>query len=683
MRPSKVAILYQDNIFLTSFQEIHMRLCLLRSFLSITIIVLFSSAAAVAQDSPGQATLLDHGEFVPDIANFLQIGSTMPGGYSWDGKTVYFTSSLSGTPQMFRINEHGWPYQLTSFEDGIDLYSGGVPYFNLSWGGNLAIVGASVGGSEISQLILLDTRTGKTHQLTHRPDARYRVCMWAKDDRSIIYNSTEENGVDYHIYRMDIATGESEKIFGDTLDLAGGKYPVGLSQDGSRLIIERWNSNADKDFWLLDLNTGEYQKVNEDTSAVRYDAMTLMPDNKTIWLLCNANDEGITRLAKMKVGSPKVEFVEDGWLESKWEIDAMQVSRDYKYMTVQVNEEGYMRLKMREVESRRALPSPPLDGQMGGGVFADDGTCLISFEGPTRAPDVWRWDPATEELEQLTFSSYAGIDRELFSAPELISYTSFDGLEIPAFLYLPPGYQEGDKIPFIVYAHGGPSSQFKPKFIRSYQYLILNGYGVIAPNPRGSGGYGAEYMALDDYKLRKNSLKDYKAAVDWLLEKGYTEKGKIGIRGGSYGGYVVLGMITEYPDLFDAAIDAVGIANFKTFLENTRPDRRKNREAEYGPLSDPEFLAEISPIHKAQLIKTPLLVIHGVNDSRVPVGEARQVIQAITDNGGMVDSLFFSDEGHGIRKRVNIITSYRKQVAFLDTQLKTIEVPTEEEVTGQ
>lgn len=636
------------------------------------------SIPSSAQESAEPTTLLDHSEIAPDIATFLQIGSAKMAGYTWDGKTVFFSSSLSGTPQVFRINEHGWPYQLTTFEDGIDLFSDAVPFFTLSWGGKYAIVGASTGGSELSQLFLLNIHTGETLQLTHRPEARYRTCIWAKDDRSIIYNSTEENLVDYHIYQMDVATGESKKIFGNSEDLAGSKEPVSLSQDGSKLVIQRWNTNVDKDFWILDLNTGEYQQVNQDTTDVRYDFIRLMPDNKTLWLLCNANPDGLTRLAKMKLGSPEVEFVEDGWLDPKWEVDEMLISRDYKYMTVKINEDGYMRLKMREIESRRELRSPPLEGKLSGGVFAGDGTCLIGFEGPTRAPDVWRWNPTTEELEQLTFSTYAGIDRELFSDPKLIRYPSFDGLEIPAFLYLPPDHQEGDKIPFVVYAHGGPTSQFTPKFIRNFQYLILSGYGVIAPNPRGSGGYGREYMALDDYKLRKNSLKDYKAAVDWLLANGYSEKGRLAIMGGSYGGYVVYGMITEYPNLFDAAISSVGISNFQTFLENTRPDRRANREAEYGPLSDPKTLREISPIYKAAQIKTPLLVIHGVNDTRVPVSEARQIIQAIQANNGVVDSLFFADEGHGISKRDNVIESYRARVAFLDTHLKSIEIPGKE-----
>jgi len=636
--------------------------------LSRSTAILLLIILALAANTPGQTmesdvTLLDQGKYIPDIATFMQIGYAQHLGYSWDGKGVFFRTKMSGITQAYRLTENAWPYQLTTFEDGID-------FFELSWGGDMAIVGASVGGSELSQLFLVDTKTGRKYQLTNNPEARYRAVIWAKDDRSIIYNSSEENGRDFHIYRMDITTGVATKIFGDSLKLEGSKYPVNLSQDGSKLIISRWNSNVDVEMFLLDLNTLEHQRLTEDTANVMYDFPVLMPDNKTIWLLSNANEDGTTRLAKMKVGSPKIEFPEDGWIDPKWEVDSLGVSRDYKYMTAVVNEDGYFRLKMRELESKKELPSPPLDGQLCGGAFDKNGACLISFSGPTRAQDVWRWNPYTEELQQLTFSNYAGIDRTLFSQPGLMSYKSFDDLDIPAFLYLPPDYEEGKPIPFIVHAHGGPTSQFKPGFIRNIQYLILNGYGVLAPNPRGSSGYGREYKALDDYKLRKNSLKDYKAAVEWLIETGHSAPGMIGIRGGSYGGYVVLGMITEYPDLFSAAVDVVGIANYQTFLENTKAYRRKNREAEYGPLTDPEFLAEISPIHKAHLIKTPLLVVHGENDTRVPVSEARQILKAVTDNGGIVDSLIFSNEGHGVGKTVNVIEEYRRQVAFFDEHLK-------------
>ena len=497
-------------------------------------------------------SLLSKGKYIPDIATFLNIGGNDPAGYSWDGKSIFFTSNMSGANQVYRITEEGWPYQLTTFEDGID-------FFVLSYGGSMGIIGASIGGSEQSQLYLMDTQTGRVLQLTRFEDVQMGSVVWARDDGSIFYRSNEENKRDFFIYRMDITSGESEKIYGE--EGSGYNYVADLSPDGAKLIIANFTSNTNNELYLLDLATGQPQKLNDDDHDVMHGSPTLLPDNRNIWLTCNDNEDGIQRLATMTVGDPKINFVSDGWIDPKWEIDGMYFSRDYKYQVATVNEDGYLRLKMREFATRRELPGPPLDGILGGGLFDQDGACLVSFTGPTRAPDVWKWNPQTQELKQLTFSIYAGIDRSLFRDPQLIRYQSFDGLEIPAFLYLPPDYIKGKPIPFIVDAHGGPESQYQPSFVRNIQYLMLNGYGVLAPNPRGSSGYGRDYMNLDNYKNRKNSLKDYKAGVDWLIANGYTKPGMIGIRGGSYGGYVVAGMITEYPDLFAAAVDAVGIVN--------------------------------------------------------------------------------------------------------------------------
>jgi len=630
---------------------------------SILVLILLAIMPAVAQQSKGAASLLNRGKYIPDIGTFLQIGANSPAGYSWDGKDVYFTSSMSGAPQIYRLTKDGWPYQLTTFEDGID-------FFNLSYDGTMSIIGASIGGSEQSQLYLMDTKTGRIMPLTSGNEVQYGSATWSPDDSYIYYRSNEENKQDFFIYRMEIAGGKQEKIFGDTAGVRGYNSIADISADGGLIIISRLNSNADNDLFLFNLTTMKYTPLTKDDKDILYGSPELMPDNRTIWLTCNDNEEGIARLAKMDISSAKIEYVNDGWIEPRWEIDGLSFSRDAKYMAAFINEDGFVRMKLREVETKNQLLSPPLDGMLGGGYFDENGSCLLSFSGPTRTTEVWRWDPISKNLKQLTFAIYAGIDREIFTEPKLIQYKSFDGLEIPAFLYLPPNYKLGEPIPFVVDAHGGPESQFQPNFIRNFQYLLLNGYGVLAPNPRGSSGYGSNFMSLDNYKKRKDSLKDYKAAVEYLIANGYTKQGMIAIRGGSYGGYVVMGMITEYPDLFSAAINGVGIVNFKSFLENTAAYRRALREAEYGPLSDLEFLASISPIYKANMIKTPLLVVHGENDPRVPVGEARQIIEAIKSNGGVVDSLIFSDEGHGASKRVNIIAEYRKQVEFLDKHLK-------------
>ncbi|MCK4413708.1 MAG: S9 family peptidase [Candidatus Eisenbacteria sp.] len=637
----------------------------MRTRWAIALLLCGLSAAATgpAASATDPKSSLEREEYIPDIATFLNIGQASPAGYSWDGEDIYFTSSMSGASQVYRLTPAGWPYLLTAFEDGID-------FFVLSFEGELAIVGASEGGSEQSQLYLMDPTTGRLRQITHLEDVQIGSVVWSRDDRSIFYRSNEENRRDFFIYEMDVVSGKHRKVFGDTAGVRGFSYIADISQDGSKLIVGNATSNVNNDLYLLDVASGRYQKLTEDEGDVVYAAPTLMPDGRTIWLTCNDNPDGISRLARLTVGNPEVEFVDDDWVDPRWEIDGLGLSRDYRFMVAFVNEDGYVRMRIREVESGRTVPSPPLEGILGGGYTDRHGRVLISFVGPTRAPDVWRWDPVRDELTQLTFSSYAGIDRTLFQDPALIHYESFDGLEVPAFLYLPPGYREGTRIPFIINAHGGPEGQFQPYFQRNIQYLLLNGYGLLAPNIRGSSGYGREYLSLDDYKKRKDSLKDYKAAADWLIDNGYTSRDQLGIRGGSYGGYVVLGMITEYPDLFAAAVDEVGIANFKTFLENTSDYRRALREAEYGPLSDPEFLTSISPIHKADQIRTPLLVVHGENDPRVPVDEARQILAAVIANGGEADSLIFSDEGHGSGKRVNIIREYRKQVAFFGRHLR-------------
>jgi dipeptidyl aminopeptidase/acylaminoacyl peptidase len=199
---------------------------------------------------------------------------------------------------------------------------------------------------------------------------------------------------------------------------------------------------------------------------------------------------------------------------------------------------------------------------------------------------------------------------------------------------------------------------------------MLNGYGILAPNVRGSSGYGRDYMAMDNYKKRTESVKDAGAAARWLVDKGYTDPDHLAVKGASYGGFMTLACLTEFPQLFAAGIDEVGIANFVTFLENTAEYRRALREAEYGPLDDRGFLEEISPLTHVDRITAPLLVIHGENDPRVPVGEARQIASAIEARGGTVESLIFPDEGHGVSKLSNRLQSYRKMVEFLDRHIK-------------
>ena len=254
--------------------------------------------------------------------------------------------------------------------------------------------------------------------------------------------------------------------------------------------------------------------------------------------------------------------------------------------------------------------------------------------------------------------------------PELITYKSFDGLEISAFVYKPLN-SENKKLPCIISIHGGPEGQANYGFSAVFQYYVNAGYIVIEPNVRGSTGYGKKFASLDNVRNRENSVKDIASLVEYLNNRGDIDPGKIAVTGGSYGGYMVLACLTLYPQYFAAGIDIVGISNFVTFLKNTSDYRRNNRESEYGSLEkDREFLESISPLGKVKNIKAPLMIIHGRNDPRVPVTEAEQMHEAIQQNGGYSELHIYEDEGHGISKQKNRLDLYPKIIKFLDDNVK-------------
>jgi dipeptidyl aminopeptidase/acylaminoacyl peptidase len=269
-----------------------------------------------------------------------------------------------------------------------------------------------------------------------------------------------------------------------------------------------------------------------------------------------------------------------------------------------------------------------------------------------------------------------GIDLARFPLPEIITYKAFDGVDIRAILYLPVGYSKGAPIPFIVTYHGGPESQSRPAFNSTLQYYLSRGYGVMMPNVRGSTGYGRSFQMMDDYKKRWDSVRDGVDAAEWLVKSGYAEPGRIATYGGSYGGFMSVACIVEDQErvdrgarkerLFGACVDLVGVVNLKTFLEKTSGYRRKLREVEYGPLTDPDFLASVSSIHKVDKINVPVFIGHGFNDPRVPVEEAMQLAAALRERGQNPRMFVAPDEGHGFAKLDNRVYFGERVANFLD-----------------
>jgi len=296
-------------------------------------------------------------------------------------------------------------------------------------------------------------------------------------------------------------------------------------------------------------------------------------------------------------------------------------------------------------------------------TFSPDGKRLAYvFSSALVAGDVWMCDTDTGESERLTVSPSGVLPEELVE-PELHRFDSFDGESVPVFLYRPSG---SGTAPVVIMIHGGPESQLRPIFSPLAQYFATNGYAVAAPNVRGSTGYGKRYEHLDDVRKRLDSVRDLVSLHDWLATVPGVDASRTVLYGGSYGGYMVLAGLAFHPDRWAAGIEIVGISSLVTFLENTAIWRRAVREREYGSLEhDREFLVEASPLTRVDEIRAPLFIIHGANDPRVPVGEARQIHRSLTERGVPCELLVYDDEGHGLKKLRNRLDAYPRAVAFL------------------
>jgi dipeptidyl aminopeptidase/acylaminoacyl peptidase len=348
------------------------------------------------------------------------------------------------------------------------------------------------------------------------------------------------------------------------------------------------------------------------------------------------------------------------------DVESVALSPDGRRLALIHNLGGYCDLAVRPVDGSedRTVPGVPAGVTVQPTWSRDSSRIAFTFTGPADNPNVWVWDFDRDEAWQATSATQGGIPRETFVTPETVTFPSFDGLEVPAFLYMPP---DVERPPVVINVHGGPESQATPLYSPVIQYFVERGYAVLVPNVRGSTGYGRTYTHLDDVEKRMDSVADLKAAVEWLRQSGRIDAERIAVMGGSYGGFMVLAAITTYPDLWAAAVDIVGIANFETFLRNTGAYRRHWRIPEYGdPDRDADLFRRISPIHHVDRIEAPLMVIHGDNDPRVPLSEAEQIVEALRGRGNPVEFMHFPDEGHGVIKLKNKLVAYPAIGEFLD-----------------
>ncbi len=593
------------------------------------------------------------------VTRFLHAQTADAPTFSEDGDRVAFLMNTTGVPQVWSVaREGGWPRQVTFGEERVG---------EVAWcpAGERIAFASDRGGDERQQIYLVDSRGARVQRITAVLKAIHNLGGWSPDGRYLAFWANRDCPADFYVYIYDVETGLVRSVFERTGSNRFGAW----SPNGQRIAVVRARANFDHQLYVVSAD-GENARLLRPAEAdgpTVYEHLHWAPDGGQLYAVSNVGCDR-RRVVCLDIDSGEMSILASS---EEWEIEEMTLSPSGDYLVYVLNADGYSQLWVDDLHTGgsariEGLPSGVLR-QLTYSPVRDE--VALTADASRDNPNVWLCDVRKKSARRMTDAPRAGIPRESLVRPHLIRYETFDDREIPAFYYRPARARE--ETPVVVDIHGGPEGQRRPTFNPVTQYLVHRGFAVFAPNVRGSAGYGRRYMALDDVRKRMDSVRDIRWGVRWLTREGGADPDRIAVMGASYGGFMVLSCITQYPEIWAAAVDLVGIANFITFLENTGPWRRRLREAEYGSLEeDRDFLAQISPIHRADRIRAPLLVIHGANDPRVPMSEAEQIVRRVREQGGSVDCLCFDDEGHGLVRRKNRIKAYYRIAEFLAHHLR-------------
>ncbi|MGI0149418.1 MAG: S9 family peptidase, partial [Thermoplasmata archaeon] len=442
-----------------------------------------------------------------------------------------------------------------------------------------------------------------------------------------------------------------------------------VTRDGKFALLSRTVSRGDNNLYRVEIAKGKETLLTPHEGPGSFFG-AFSPDGRSVYLASNKDRDrrAFGRLDFARDGSPG----QSRWLAERddAELDGFEVNDQGSIAALAWNVAGKTELELLDLKTGRVKSRPKLPGEIAGGPdFSADGRLLaMTISGAATPVDIWVLDLAKGAFRRITKSPHAGVDLGSLSRPELLRFRAHDGLELSGWLYRP----NGGKPPFptVLSFHGGPESQERPGFSSTYQALVSRGIAVFAPNVRGSSGFGKRFVNLDNGALRFEGVKDIRSCVEAAVASGAADPKRIGIMGGSYGGYMVMAGLAEYPDLFAAGANLFGVVNFETFFKHTEPWMAAISTIEYGdPATEADLLRRLSPIHKVDRVTAPTIVLHGANDTNVPVVEAEQVVESLKKRGVPVEYVLFPDEGHGWRKIPNRIRSTVAIVRWFERHL--------------
>jgi len=623
---------------------------------------LLLAAAALSLASFALAQTSDD-DLERSVTLMAKVGNATSPSFSPDGKRIAYVTNISGLPQVWLVDAAGgYPQLVTAFDD---------PVGAVHWSPDGAWLAFSLapGGGMNEQVYLVRPDGSGLKRVTSGDKETNRLGPWSYDGSLLVLGSNVRSADAIDSYVYDVARGVPRLV---TQNRGIGAFDD-ITRDKKRALLNRLVNRGDNNLYLVDLPSGKETLLTPHEGPGSFDGV-FSKDGRSVYLATNGGRD-LTAFARLDLtadGAPgKTTILAE---RPDAELSGFQIDDTGTKAALLWNVAGKNDLEILDLASGRAILHPKLPAETAFGLdFSRDGKSLaLVATGAATPADIWIMDVATGGFRQVTKSPHAGVDLSRLVRPELLRFKAHDGLELSGWLYKPAGPSAGAApFPTVLSFHGGPEGQERPFFNAQYQALLSRGIAVFAPNVRGSSGFGKRFVNLDNGALRVEGVKDIKDCVDAVVKSGVADAKRIGIMGGSYGGYMVMAGLTEYPDLFAAGADLFGVVNFETFFKHTEPWMAAISKTEYGdPDKEADMLRRLSPIHKVDRVTAPTIVLHGANDTNVPVVEAEQVVDSLKKRGVPVEYVLFPDEGHGFRKTPNRIRSAVAVTKWFEKYLK-------------
>ena len=593
--------------------------------------------------------------------------SRQVGGSSWapDGKRVVVVSNMSGRHNLWIVpSDGGWPQQLTESDQR---------QANPAWSpdGKWIAYQSDYDGNEQWDLFMVSPQNGEVAQLTRTIDVAESSPRWSPDGKRLAFLIKPQTSASREVAVMDPLSRKITNLTSDTPKALSNLNPI-WSNDGKWIAYTQQNSKGDDaNVFVVEVATGKSTNLTGHDGAKVFEAASFSPDGKQLLITSDAAN-GFHNAALLTIATKKIE-----WLtKEKWEVEAGDFAPDGKTLTWTANTDGVVDVYRYNLLTKKAekLPFPLGVNVLAGSntAFSKDGARLLyKHEGPESPADVWVYSFATRQSKQLTRSMSAALDVKDMVKPYLVHYPSRDGKHtISAWAYMPYNIGRNNQYPAILWIHGGPAGQSMNGFNPFMQYILNQGYIVIAPNYRGSTGYGKDFEHANFMDMGGGDLQDNLAAMDFIQKTGYVDPKKMIVMGRSYGGYMTMMAMTKAPDMWAAGVAIVPFVNWFTEFQNEDPALQESDRATMGdPVANKALWEDRSPINFVDKIKAPLILIAGENDPRCPKSEAQQVADAIKKRGGTVQLKVYEGEGHAFGRWENVIDHFKRVSDFLKVQV--------------